>query len=872
MDSFLEKVISDINLGNANLKSTCFILPNKRSSIYFKQKILKKINKPTFSPIIQSIDSFIIKISGLREVRQSEQILTLYGLYISFKKNKKLESYEEFRAWAQTFLKDTSEIEQNLLDVQMILFELIEINKINNWNDEKSNEKEKAMFWEMLPKLYLLFKKQLAKRGVGSKGMCYKEAKENLEHYKRANNKTQHIFIGLNSLSKSEEMIIKELLTFNKGEIYWDIDKAFLRNKSHGASFFIKKYKNKWKRFEKSPFKWEGEDYLKKKNIHILGTPKTIGQAKAVGKILSTLDQKKSNKNIVVLGDESIISPVLNYMPKECGDLNITIKPILALKEIKNLISEIFDIQKNNESSLKLNFIKISSLRLVKGTFPLYEKLETKEKKIILGIFAKWETPSEGLSRLKSFFNILFLKTKSKPNDFIQIKHIVAALEQSKDLLITHPFAQELHYLKDIILFQLEETSFGFKPNINANTQIMGILESRAIDFENVIITSVNEGVLPKGKAQTSLIPYDLRKKHGLPTYGDRDAIYTYHFYRLIKRAKNVFLIYNNFNQGVLGGEKSRFIHQIEIEEKHNVFTKNFNPVIYSEEKNTELLKSPGAIKRLNELGKTGFSPSSLENYLKNPEEFYYKNLLNIYDDEEKDSITPRTMGLVFHDSLEAIYLPFVNKKIEKKKMLVAQSMVKKKIEDSFIKNNIKDYDKGKKLIAFEVIKNAIITLIKNEIKDIEQGNVIEILSLEKKIEYDFKFNDLKNPVKLKGIIDRLDKRNGIIRIIDYKTGLIKPSETTVKEMSSCFGTTHLKSMQLLCYALIYFKNNPKCSSLEAGLISFRDLNKGLMKFGIKESLEKINHKIDSQKIKEFEKSLKDIIVEIMDPNRSFTK
>lgn len=872
MDSFLEKVISDINLRNTNLKSTCFILPNKRSSIYFKQKILEKINKPTFSPVIQSIDSFIIKISGLKEVRQSEQILTLYGLYIDFKKNKKPESYEEFRAWAQTFLKDISEIEQNLLDVQMILFELTEINKINNWNDEKSIEKEKAMFWEMLPQLYSLFKKQLAKRGVGSKGMCYREAKENLEHYKGANNKIRHIFIGLNFLSKSEEMIINELLAFNNGEIYWDIDKEFVRNKNHGASFFIKKYKNKWKRFEKSPFKWVGEDYLKKKNIHILGTPKTIGQAKAVGKILSTLDKKKSNKNIVVLGDESIISPVLNYMPKECEDLNITIKPILALTEMKNLVSEIFKIQKNNEPSLKLNFIKISSLRLVKGSFPSYEKLETKEKKIILGIFAKWKTPSEGLSRLKSFFNILFFKTKANSNDFIQIKHIVAALEQSSDLLINHPFIQELHYLKDIILFQLEETSFGFKPNLNANTQIMGMLESRAIDFENVIITSVNEGVLPKGKTHNSLIPYDLRKKHGLLTYGDQDAIYTYHFYRLIKRAKNIFLIYNNFNTGVLGGEKSRFIHQIEIEEKHNIFTKNFNPVIYSEEKHTELLKSPGAIKRLHELGKTGLSPSSLENYLKNPEEFYYKNLLNIYDNEEKDSITPRTMGLVFHDTLEAIYLPFVNKKIEKEKMLVAQSMVKKKIEDSFIKNNIKDYDKGKKLIAFEVIKNAIITLIKNEIKDIEQGNVIEILSLEKKIEYDFKFIDLKHPVKLKGIIDRLDKRNGIIRIIDYKTGLIKPRETTVKEMSSCFTPIHLKSMQLLCYALIYFKNNPKCSFLEAGLISFRDLNKGLMKFGIKESSEKINHKIDSQKIKEFEKSLKDIIVEIMDPNRSFTK
>ena len=874
MDSFLEKVINDINLRNINLNSICFILPNKRSSIYFKQKVLEKINKPTFSPIIQSIDSFIIKISGFNEIRQSEQILSLYGLYIGFKKNKKSDSFEEFRTWAHTFLKDTSEIEQNLLDVQKILYELIEINKINNWTDEKSVEKEKAIFWNMLPKLYSLFKKQLAKRGAGSKGMCYKEAKENLEHYKEANNKTQHIFIGLNSLSKSEEMIIKELLTFNKGEIYWDIDKEFLRNKSHGASFFIKKYKNNWKRFVKSPFKWEGEDYLKKKNIHVLGTPKIIGQAKAVGKILSTLDHKKSNKNIVVLGDESIINPVLNYIPKKSRDLNITIKPILALKEIKNLIFEIFSIQKSSENSHKLNFIKLNSLRLVKGLFPSYEKLETKEKKVIIGIFIKWNTLSDGLSRLKLFFNILFLKTKTKANsnEFIQIKHIVAALEQSTDLLATHTFIKELHNLKDIILFQLEEISFGFKPNLNANTQIMGILESRAIDFENVIITSVNEGILPKGKTHNSLIPYDLRKKHGLLTYGDRDAIYTYHFYRLIKRAKNVFLIYNNFNQGILGGEKSRFIHQIEIEEKHNIFIKNFNPVIYSEEKDTELRKSPGALKRLQELGKTGFSPSSLENYLKNPEEFYYKNLLKIYDNEEKDSINPRTVGLVFHESLEAIYLPFVNKKIDKEKMLFAQSTVKKKIEDSFIRNNIKDYDKGKKLIAFEVIKNAITKLIKNEIKDIELGNVIEIISLEKKIECDFKFNDLKHHVKLKGIIDRLDKRNGIIRIIDYKTGLIKPSEVTVKEMSSCFATTQLKSMQLLCYALMYFKNNPKCNHVKAGLISFRDLNKGLMKFGIKESSEKINHKIDSQKIKEFEKGLKDLILEIMDPNRSFTK
>ena len=177
---------------------------------------------------------------------------------------------------------------------------------------------------------------------------------------------------------------------------------------------------------------------------------------------------------------------------------------------------------------------------------------------------------------------------------------------------------------------------------------------------------------------------------------------------------------------------------------------------------------------------------------------------------------------------------------------------------------------RGKKLIAFEVIKKAIMTLIENEIKDLEQGNVIEILSLEKKIECNLELKDFKHPVKIKGIIDRLDKRNGIIRVVDYKTGLISPGEVSVKNISSCFGAKHLKSMQLLCYALMYFKNNPKCLDMEAGLISFRDLNKGLMKFGTKESLKKIDHKIDLKKIEEFEMYLKDLILEIMNPNYPF--
>ena len=871
MESFLDKVINDINLKEVNLSLTCFILPNKRSSAYFKHKILDKIDRPTFAPTIHSIDSFIIEMSGLSEASLSELLLTLYETYIDVsKKETQTESYEGFISWAPTFIKDISEIEQNLLNIKSILYELIEINKINAWSENKSDQKENHLYWEILPQLYSLFKDRLLKEEKGTKGICYSEAKENLELYKEANNTLQHIFIGLNSLSQSEELIIKELLDFNNGEIYWDIDKEFLRNKSHGAAYFIKKYKNQWQRFSKHPFKWTGQDYLKEKNIQIVGTPKLMGQAKVVGEILSKINHNKPNNTVVVLGDESMINPVLNYLPTGLDDLNITVKPKFYHLEIKNLISEIFDIQLSLNNNREPKIKRLMSSSLVRLGFLDTESLKTMEKQILFSVIEKWDNPKKALNILIQFFKFIILKTKNNSNEFLQIISTNEALEKSKRLLETYSFIKDIRTLKSIITSQLDESISSFKSNLSASVQIMGLLESRAIDFENVIICSVNEGSLPKGKTHSSLIPFDLRKKHGLLTFSDLDSIYTYHFYRLLQKAKNVFLIYNNFNEGVLGGEKSRFIYQIEIEDKHKISSKIYNPIIYSEKNDLELLKSPGSLKRLKELAIKGFSPSSLEVYLKTPEEFYYKNLLQIYEDQEIDKINPRTIGLVFHDSLEALYKPILNKKILKSDLLSLLTELENKVQESFVKNHIKDFKKGKSLIAYEVVKKAIKTLIKNEICDIEQGNEIEIIFLEKRIECELNIKQLKHPVKLKGIIDRVDKRNGVLRIIDYKTGLIKPNEVTVREISSCLEPSHLKAMQLLCYAYMYFKNYPKTTIIKSGLISFRDLNKGFMKFGIKTSSKGLDDSINLVKINQFEEVIKDVILEIMNSKIPF--
>ena len=208
-------------------------------------------------------------MSGLNEIDEEILILRLYKEYLKIQKNNRKESFNEFYSWGKKFLKDTSELEQHLLNPDKVLKELIEINKINLWGDSGLiNSQNELKFWSVLPKLYQNFKHSLFTSQEGTKGICYSEAKNNLELYKQANPNLNHIFIGLNALTKAETIIVKELLEFNKAEIYWDIDKEFLKNKAHGASRFIRNYKNSWNRFKKKPFKWVSDDYKNRKKIH----------------------------------------------------------------------------------------------------------------------------------------------------------------------------------------------------------------------------------------------------------------------------------------------------------------------------------------------------------------------------------------------------------------------------------------------------------------------------------------------------------------------------------------------------------------------------------------------------------------------------
>ena len=875
MTPFIKKVIEDIDFHKTDLKSTCFVLPNKRSSYEFKKILSQTISGPVFVPNIDSIDSLIKKISGLKEIKKSYLENEVYQLYNQRKKTHLKEENYDINV-VNAFLKDSSEIEQNLLNVGDIMSDLIEINKIKYWGENNSRTNIKQDFLKNLASLYNEFKLKLNNQGLGTKGMCYSEAVVNLEYYKKANTNNRYFFIGLNALSKAEEIIIKELIQINSGDIYWDIDSLSFKNRNHSASFHIRKYRKEWSFYSKNKFKWLNEDFNSKKTISIIEAQGDVGQAKEVGRILSEAKNTLEGTTAVVLGDENLIGPTLQYFPKNLNEDQVDFSVPVKESGIKHLVSNLLDLkieQKNFTSTKLINEILYCTV-LQKALGNKYHHINNScstntwsDKVYHSVVFKKWLNSNEILKELN--YILQFLTNKGRLNEFeIQELNLIL-IELGEIERLNSEKSMNPARLKQLINSFIKEISVSYKSKKDSKINFMGMLESRALDFETVIFTSVNEGVMPKGRNYESLLPYDLKVKHNLQTHNEKDRIYSYHFYRLIQRAKNIFLIYNSQDEGLRKSEKSRFIHQLELEK-----SKNHKIEYYKSESNFEntetivlLEKTPAALKRIKEISLKGFSPSSLESYIKNPKDYYFQKLLNLKTEEVDEGFAShKIIGLVFHETIEFLYKPFIGKHLEKKALKESLLNTDKVLKLSFVRNN-EPFDSGKNLIIFEVIKSALKTFINNEIEDLNNGNGIKIIALEKSIKGALKLNQ-DSEVLITGIIDRVDERNGVTRVIDYKTGLVSSSNLTIKDMSLiCKDPLRTKAMQLMCYSWMYFRST-KCEKISAGIISFRNLSKGLMTLKIKNSQSDL---IDNLSIDNFEEELKNLVTKIMDPNVDFT-
>lgn len=915
-DSFLHQLATTILKDySTQLSDVVIILPNKRARIFLINAFQKQTQSTFFAPKIISIEDFVQDISGLQYIDGIEQLFVFYEVYCSLTPDQP-EPFETFANWAKTLIQDFNEIDRYLLDPDKILKYLENIKEIEHWSVtiEKQTEliEKHLAFWRKLPEYYHAFYQHLRSAKKGYQGLIYREAKDNLNHFTNSLQNEIYLFAGFNALNKAEEVIVQHLLALDKAKIYWDIDQIFLNDPLHDAGHFLRRFQKEWPYYKNNSLQWIQNDFDTPKKIQVMGTSKSIGQAKLAGHLLEQHIKNQPESNLqncaVVLGDETMLMPLLYHLPAEVQALNITMGYSSKNNPAQLLVNKWFKMHINALSRNANSYVFYYKEVLDLLTHPLLEpylktqnlvsrirsynisfipqhrlmEMQGQCSPLFQLVFGAWEsTPLailEQLSKLllsiKEEFN--YTNTEEKiANAFLysvyKVINKLISYYQSHSVDSNHETLYALY--KQVI--DLAEVSFEGEPL--EGLQIMGVLESRVLDFETVIITSVNEGKFPSGKSGNSFIPYDVKREYGLPTYKEKDAIYTYHFYHLLQRAKNIYLIYNSDSEGLDAGERSRFITQLQVENRdnHTLSFEMYHPEVPQTAYEPIVIpKDAAVLQQLQDIATHKyFSPSALTNYVRNPIQFYFQRLLRVFEAEEvEENIAVNTLGTIIHAVLEDLYKPFIGQVLTEAAIMQCFALIDEKVLEKF-KDVYKEGEikKGRNLLAFEVAKRNVYNFLKLELDALQQGDVVQIIALEQPFERELIHPKLPFPIKIGGNVDRIELRNHRIRIIDYKTGKVDANAVMLSKWEGL--TADIKNdkiIQVLAYAFLY-EQQAKGQPVEVGIISFKNLKAGFLPFAFKVDKE-VQTEVTPAIISAYLDELATLLAEIVNPDIPFVE
>ncbi|MFK7112947.1 PD-(D/E)XK nuclease family protein [Flavobacterium oreochromis] len=914
MITFLDKLTLFLfNNHPKDLENIVIVLPNKRARVFLLDKIKQHFSQYAFAPTIISIEEFIQDLAGIRPLDNIELLFTFYDVYLEITSIDEQQDFEQFSNWAKILLQDFNEIDRYLIKPNYVFSYLKEIEVLKRWNLEPNQKTElihkQILFWEKVPDYYQMYYQTLLSKGVGYQGLIYKEAVQNLEFFAQQLKAQKLIFAGFNALNQAEEKIIQHLVAIDKAEILWDIDRVFLNDPHHDAGLFIRRFKSQWGYYKSNPLEWIVDEFSQKKNIEIIGSSKSIGQSKIVSNIIQDIlktDSNSLNKVALVLGDENLLVPTLHSLPEDVLSLNITMGYSARNNPIQILLSKLFKMHTNAIKRNPVSYVFYYKDILDVLSNPIIESFVN--AKDLIQIIKKNNLTFITHERLISLhlnpsdlFDLLFKRWDEKALVIAQrlggiLLYIKQCLsDKTQEDKITKTFLYAIYKIINKLISYCEKNDFvespvalysiykqiidlaevSFEGEPLSGLQIMGVLESRVLDFETVIITSMNEGKFPAGKSTNSFIPYDVKREIGLPTFKEKDAIYTYHFYHLLLRAKNIFLIYNTENEGLDGGEKSRFITQLQVEKQpqHELIFKTMQPEIPTiAYEPIQIEKSEAVSQRLYEIASVkGFSPSALTAYIRNPIQFYFQRVLSIRESEEvEENIALNTLGTIIHQTLEELYKPYLDRYLTEDVIEQMLNFVDDEVYKQF-KAVYKDGEvrKGKNLLAYEVAKRNISNFLKQEKSSIREGDAVKVLKLETTLLVELQDSRLPYTVKLSGNVDRIELRNNVVRIIDYKTGKVEPNSLKITSWDGL--TTDLKNekiIQLLCYALMYQKEMNDFP-MEVGIISFKNMKAGFMPFGFKVDKE-LTTQITTEILENFKSELIQLILEILNTEIDF--
>ena len=898
MTPFLKKSIQTLLSKHDDLQQMVIILPSKRAGVFLQHYLIEVLETPQFAPEIFSIEAFIEHLSSLKKANQTQQLFCLFEAYKKNIPKKIQDDFTHFMQWGTRLLKDFNDLDAYRVNAKGSLENLGEFYHLDGFNLPENKQSFPAIFWEQLYPIYQDFQSLLLNHQGATLGMLYQDALDALEIYLSHTTKA-HYFIGFNALNQAEQDLIQEFLAKNKGEVLWDLDQVFFEDKIHAAGRFIRSYQQDWKYYRQHPQSFTESSFLKEKNIQAIGVAGNIEQAQYVHEFLQR-HKDLNGSTAVVLGNENLLLPVLSALPSDLSHWNVTMGYALHQLPISGFFKTLIDL---HATATEEGIERKAALQLLSFP-PLNTQLSipsSSYKKCINALqenFHPWVAQNEISPLLESDYGrCVFNATKGDVEVLIdQLITLVQLFEadfyQKKEhfsVAVMGVFKKVFLQLKvqlEAASFPMDVTAFSllFQESLSLQTldfsgdpiqgvQIMGMLESRALDFDHLLITNVNEGVLPVGKNDQSFFPFAMKKQFGLPTFLENDAIYTYHFYRLLQRAKNIHLLYNSKSEGLSAGEKSRFIRQLNFSNlpQHKFVDRQYNTMFASPSiRETEIDKTPLMIEQLKQLALKGFSPTSLGNYLYDPIAFYNRYLLKI----KEELIPTKTLsdlqrGTLVHDCLEVLYTPYIGQPMQLTfydKMLVAlPTLMLDHYQKAYPKMPV---PRGENHLILKAYERSIQQFLAQEKALVKQGNELIIRALELPFSTPLQSTLLPFEVNISGKIDRVDQFNGVIRLIDYKTGNVEPSKLTWSNWEGFVGDyKKLPLFQLLLYAWAYNASQ----EVEVGIISLKKpkayvlpLNRKDLPKGAKTAL------VDQVFKKCTEDYLVSLVGEIFDEKKSF--
>lgn len=884
MTPFLKEVAAHLyHRHGKDISQLHVVLPTRRACLYFKHYLAQVVDQTILMPDILSMDDFIKRMADVEWLDQVNLLFELYRSYKVFDRNRE-NNLERFAPLGLAILKDFNMIDKNLTPTQAKkMFEYLdELKALERWAaelgkpievKENSTVKDFFSFWKHLHASFFHFRNKLLTQNQAYSGLGYRAVSEQVE--KLIENEEIHYvaFAGFNQMSRTEEEIIRKLLLAKKAYTFWDADAYYMDNAHHEAGDFIRKYTKRWLppkfRFNRQTFKTD------ERHVRIIQVSNQVAQAKLAGDILKgILDEvvatnqleafKKSiNHTAILMPDQNMLIPILNSLPDkettnhpfDCIEFtNITTGLSIFNTPLFGLIDALFRLQDNVteiESGYQLYYKDV--LKIL--THPMIRTGQAPETVQEINQFIHY-IQSENLVYLESqvlyehaslseLFAKLFHIWNGDVNEAIQhFYHLIELFSQLQEGL-PKSFDHEFLFQYYTLLHQLETVLYAQKEQLTIRTfrqllfellrkasvpftgepispiQIMGMLESRTLDFENVILISCNEGIMPQGKLLDSVIPFDLRKSYGMPTHKESDSSVAYVFYRLFHRAKNIWLIYTDPLAIAGGKEKSRFVMQVEQEfTAQNGFTNTTVehqklvlglPNQYTEER--VIIKDEEVLAMLSERLAKGISPSAINTYLKSPLEFFQRSVLKLEETTQvEEDLARHTFGTLVHDTLDRLFQPFIGKEVTPK-IISEVRLDKDKMEEVML------------AVIEEACGGIVVSRGKNYIlKRVAERLIDNFLVLQEQKEGAYYLIDQENflkshiqislsdgskvPFTIWGKADRIDSINQEIRVVDYKTGSFDDRNLQANQVEDLLTNPDKgKIVQLLIYKYLLIKS-----------------------------------------------------------------